>query len=340
MAIVRTGLPSRQAVLLRGAQEGVDFRPATVRGDAAVVSASRIRATRNVTNIFRDAPAATKQAGREWYPKAHDEAVAVGRTAGGSTRTGAGIIAAVSPSMSWENNIPAAHQLAGLPDHHIHAMGMANEAQKQASREIKAHEQVLGEGNAPAHLYQQHERARQAHMASRAILQGTPLNNQSTDNIIKGARIRAGETPESVLPQQKKTGNFYRNVADPSDPHPVTIDTHAHDAARMSKLPFKTNRGLSAIGRYDHFADAYRAATPRVGESHAHVVQATVWQHWKNSYGNDTGGARVSRAAPMDEELTGRDQAKQERAIAARSAATVKKRGLPPVDPAARAAGW
>lgn len=336
---VSPALPERAAVLARGAAEASSFEPIKVRGtDAEMLSRDRIRATRNVTNLFRSAPEATKQQGREWYPKAHDEAVAVGRRAGASTSTGAGIIAAVSPSMSWENNIPAAHQLAGLPDHHIHAMGLANEAQKGAAREIKQHEDVLGKGNAPAHLYQQHEQARRAHMATRSVLAGTPLNNQSTDNIVKAARIRSGEAPEHVLPMAVKTGNFYRNVNDPSDPHAVTIDTHAHDAARMSKLPFKTDRGLSATGRYNHFADAYRAAGPRVDESHAHVVQATVWQHWKDRYGTNTSGVRGASAA-ADEEATGRDRDRQERGIAARSAATVRKRGLP-VDPSARAAGW
>lgn len=330
-------LPSRSVVRTRGVSEAPTFRPeGPGRGiDPVTVDRHRIALTRNVTNIFRDAPPATVRAGREWYPKAHDEAIAVGRASGGDHIRGAGIIAAVSPSMSWENNIPAAHQLAGLPDHHVHAMGLANEAQKQASHEIAAHEAVLGKGNAPSHLYEAHARAKQVHMASRSVLQGTPLNSQSTDNIVKAARIRSGESPESVLPQQKKTGNFYRNVADPSDPHPVTVDTHAHDAARMSKLPFKTDRGLSAVGRYDHFAAAYRNATPRVGETHAHVVQATVWQHWKDRYGNAT----APKAAPVDEELTGRDREKQERGIAARSAATVKKRGRP-VDPEAQAQGW
>lgn len=354
---VRTSLalPARGVVRMRGLAEASTFKPEGPGqgADPVAVDRHRIQLTRNVTNIFRDAPAATVQAGREWYPKAHDEAVSVGRTSGGDVRRGAGIIAAVSPSMSWENNIPAAHQLAGLPDHHIHAMGLANEAQKELGSQIAGHERAAAHaaggkgpnvripGAAPAHLYEQHAAAKRAHMAARSVLVGTPLNGQSTDNIVKAARIRGGEDPESVLPQQKKTGNFYRNVADPSDPHPVTVDTHAHDAARMSKLPFKTDRGLSAVGRYDHFGDAYRNATPRVGETHAHVVQATVWQHWKDRYGTNTSGApRAPQPEMTEHDLpTGRDRDRLERGIAARSAATVKKRGRP-VDPEAQAQGW
>jgi hypothetical protein len=331
-------LPDRPVVLKRGLNEAAGFSPVTVPRDNVAASRARVSLTRNITNIYRDAPEATKVAGRQWYPKAHEEAASLGRNLGSDTRTGAGIIAAVSPSMSWENNIPAAHQIAGLSDRHIASMAMANEHQKAAASLIKEHEKVGGKGSAPAHLYALHDEAHAVHMATRSPLSGTPLNSQSTDNIVKAARIRSGESPESVLPQRLKTGNFYRNVNDPSDAHAVTVDTHAHDAARMSKLPFKTDRGLSAVGRYDHFAGAYRNAAARVGEDQAHVVQATVWQHWKDNYGNDTsaGGAKPG----VHEEPTGAARDRAEAGILARHDVTIKKYGRPPVDPQARAAGW
>jgi hypothetical protein len=327
----RTRAPQTRADMqARGLEDAKTFKPVAVpKKGADPAGRQRATLTRNVTNLYRDAPPATVRQGREWYPKAHDEAKTLGEAIGSDTRTGAGIIAAVSPSMSWENNIPAAQQYAGLSDHHVNRMAAANERQKGLARAIGQHERQYGKGAAPAHLYEQHAQATAEHMATRQHLAGTPLNNQSTDNIIKGARIRAGERPEDVLPMHVKTGNFYRNVNDPSDPHAVTVDTHAHDAARGVKLPFKTTRGLTAVSRYEHFAGAYRNAASRVGEPQAHIVQATVWQHWKDRFGNDTSGARGAAAKPdpwyWHEEPTGADRDKAERAIAARSAAVQRK---------------
>lgn len=352
-------LPDRSEVLERGAAEAGTFKAVSVPRDPVLRQRARTALTRNVTNIYRDAPPATVQKGREWYPKAHDEAVAVGRAVGGTTAHGAGIVAAISPSMPWELNIPAAHQMASphdVPDHALHQMHEANETQKTYASIIEHHERAAAQaagmprgkrikGAAPAALYEAHAAARDAHLHVRSFLTGTPLNNQSTDNILKAHAIRQGAAPESVLPMRQKTGHFYRNVNDPSDKEPVTVDTHAHDAARMSKLPFTTTRGLSSVGRYNHFADAYRNAAPRVGAELPHEVQATVWQHWKDNYGNDTSNAGgIAKTGGrgfehLEPEAVGKQRTSQEYEMAARARATVRKRGRV-VDPVAAAQGW
>ena len=294
---------SRSAMSSRATRAAKSFSPVDPR-DPKVFA----RVRRNVSAVAKDAPKETVEQGTTWYPRAHDIAATVGRANLGDTRRGAGIVAALSPSMSWDNNIGAAHQLAGLHPAHVEQMAHANEAQKSYAQLIAGHERAAAKkqgvegsnakvkGAAPAHLYELHEMARQEHMGTRSMLKGTPLDKQSTDNIVKAHRIRMGEAPESVLPMTAKTGHFFRNVVDPSDKEPVTVDTHAHDLGFGTKLPFKTERGLSSVGRYNAFAGAYQQASSRLGHETAGTTQAITWSHWRNLYGRaDDSGANVDQ---------------------------------------------
>lgn len=109
------------------------------------------------------------------------------------------------------------------------------------------------------------------------------FGGQTGDNVEKAKRISDGEHPEDVLGGHK-VRNFYRNIVNPSDPTPVTIDRHAHDIAvnmKYSGAHDESNaRGLSASNRYNHFADAYRTAAHRVGEPRTNAVQASTWLRW------------------------------------------------------------
>lgn len=87
--------------------------------------------------------------------------------------------------------------------------------------------------------------------------------------------ILTGADPSDVLPADKKTGHFYRNIADPSDPDPVTIDRHAHDVA-VGETYGQRQRGLGNATRYATLAHAYREASRRIGEL-PNVVQAVTW---------------------------------------------------------------
>lgn len=96
-------------------------------------------------------------------------------------------------------------------------------------------------------------------------------------------KVRAmlnGAAPESVLPMELKTGNFYRCIVDPSDPDPVVIDrwayrtaTGEYDGATGSK---GNNPGLSNKNRYNAIALAYRMAAVELGDI-AQRVQARCW---------------------------------------------------------------
>jgi hypothetical protein len=191
-----------------------------------------------ITGVYHAAGPEMQHEGKLWYPKAHDIATKVGKSArihsgsgsGGIEDhvRGAGIISALSPQMGWEQNVALAHDFA------------------------------------------RHGRA---------------AGKQTGDNLDKAEAIRDGEHPLDVLKPKgsraHKTENFFKNIADPSNPHPVTIDRHAHDLALGRSYTDAEDRGLGAAGRYNHFADAYRAAAHNLGVEHAHEVQASTWVKWR-----------------------------------------------------------
>jgi len=107
------------------------------------------------------------------------------------------------------------------------------------------------------------------------------VHGHTDDTLDKVRRILAGVDPVDVLPMTKKTGNFFRNILDPTDPVSVTIDRHAHDLAVGVKYGSQ-NRLLSAPGRYNMLADCYREAARRLGMLPS-VLQAITWLVWIES---------------------------------------------------------
>lgn len=100
------------------------------------------------------------------------------------------------------------------------------------------------------------------------------------DALAKVEAIMAGADPQDVLPMNVKTGNFFRCIADPSDPEPVVVDRHAHDLA-VGERYGERNRGLSSVKRYATLAHAYREAARKLGVIPS-VVQAVTWTVWKD----------------------------------------------------------
>lgn len=108
-------------------------------------------------------------------------------------------------------------------------------------------------------------------------------------------KVRAmlnGASPESVLPMDLKTGNFYRCIIDPSDPEPVVIDRWAYRTATGEydgATGWKGNNpGLSNKNRYAAIALAYRMAAVELNDI-PQRVQARCWVIEKDKEG-DTGG--------------------------------------------------
>lgn len=128
-------------------------------------------------------------------------------------------------------------------------------------------------------------------LACEAFESGT-ARRHTKDSCSKANRIMAGIDPESVLPMQRKTGQFYRCILDPTDPVAVCIDRHAYDIAVGIPLG-DWNRGLSAHGRYALLAHCYWEAAQRLGEIPS-TVQAATWVTWRdNIAGIGTRGSRV-----------------------------------------------
>ena len=118
-------------------------------------------------------------------------------------------------------------------------------------------------------------------LAGQMIQTGT--TRHTTDSLQKAERILQGEKPLDVLRGQKVT-SFYKNIVDPSEPHTVTIDRHAHDIA--VGVPFRGPKksdepspdlGLGEKGRYDFIADVNREASERLGIPIANKTQSTTW---------------------------------------------------------------
>lgn len=95
------------------------------------------------------------------------------------------------------------------------------------------------------------------------------------DALRKVRRILDGERPEEVLPMDSKTGQFYRCIADPTDPSAVVVDRHAHDVA-VGEIYGNAERGLSSKGRYQTLANVYLTLAELRGVIPS-TLQAITW---------------------------------------------------------------
>ncbi|GAA3838460.1 hypothetical protein GCM10022403_083690 [Streptomyces coacervatus] len=116
--------------------------------------------------------------------------------------------------------------------------------------------------------------AQNCQLAQRAMATGIPSGHVG-DALNKASKIIAGADPLEVLPIERKTGMFFRCIADPEDPDAVVIDRHAHDIA-VGETYGNRGRGLSNSRRYSLLADCYREAARRLGELPS-TVQAVTW---------------------------------------------------------------
>ena len=88
----------------------------------------------------------------------------------------------------------------------------------------------------------------------------------------KAQAILDGAAPEDVLPMDAKTGNFYRNILDPSDPFAVTVDVWAHRIATGDDK----SAGPRSDRDYRECAEAYVIVSGEFGEP-ASTTQAGTW---------------------------------------------------------------
>jgi hypothetical protein len=96
------------------------------------------------------------------------------------------------------------------------------------------------------------------------------VHGHFTSAVTKAKAIMDGTDPETVLPMDAKTGNFFLNILFPDLDGPVTIDRHAWRVATGEAIPSMTPK------RYRMASDAYRSAGQALGVP-AHIVQAGTW---------------------------------------------------------------
>lgn len=94
----------------------------------------------------------------------------------------------------------------------------------------------------------------------------------------KAMAILDGASPADVLPMAAKTGHFYTNILDPSDPYAVTIDVWAYRVATNDW----TATGPKSQRDYDECAEAYRIVAAERGEI-TNVTQAGTWNWARES---------------------------------------------------------
>lgn len=102
----------------------------------------------------------------------------------------------------------------------------------------------------------------------------------TSKQIDQARRIHEGENFRNVLPHGLKTYNFATLLENPHDEEAIAVDTHHHDLGTGMKMPWKTDRGLSSLGRYNTFADATRMVAKEKGML-PHEAQAVAWLGWK-----------------------------------------------------------
>lgn len=90
------------------------------------------------------------------------------------------------------------------------------------------------------------------------------IHGHTRDVLDKVGRIMSGTDPAMVLPMDKKTGHFYRCIADPTDADAVVIDRHAHDIA-VGEIYGDADRGLDSKSRYAMLALCYREVAAELG---------------------------------------------------------------------------
>jgi hypothetical protein len=155
-------------------------------------------------------------------------------------------MARLSPKTGADTNRLMAYQATNLTDKQVGHIHAANDFLNQASATKDPVEKEKLKAAALDHR-------------DRANLHGTPLNLQTIPNISKSLRNFHGETTDPLGTNNLghvKIYDFGNTIANP-DWHRQTVDTHwAHAAHGRIDIPYKTNIGLGAQGRYNGYQQA------------------------------------------------------------------------------------
>lgn len=188
--------------------------------------------------------------GSAWYPSAQKDAEFIGSESGQGTLAGAAALGRLSPGQDWDLNRLMGIQTLHMDDKATAAIQTAAEIPREKDERLK--ELAKTERN---------------RLRGVAGLPGTPLDNQTTDNVNKSLKVVQGTAePMSIFnihpKQSRKVSDFALTIAAGGEhPHAV-IDTHAYDAAMDSyTVPYNTgNIHMKKAGVYNFIQSAYERA--------------------------------------------------------------------------------
>lgn len=196
----------------------------------------------NILNLFNKCTGSEIQANRGWYNDANQFAQRIAEKYSMETFVVAGIIAAISPAVSWEQN------------------------KIDADRFIKRFKRTNDVPDGICTTYKKN------------VLKA--LKIAMTD--VSNADLAINEIYLILLGKQKqgnKTANFYMNIAFPKHREYVTIDRHAYRVAmgeENGRGAIRVN-----IGVYREVAIAYKKASEQTTLTVVEL-QAVVWCKYKN----------------------------------------------------------
>jgi hypothetical protein len=221
------------------------------------------------------APDDLLEEGINWYPSVNDATHTGARDLGISTAHGAGIVAAVSPSMDFEsNNINAFGEISGL---NPTEKAMVRESAR-ISRENKTFNRLLSESHrlrgesVPTNLLRR--TGRLPEVSSMLTERAPSIAPANDSNIVKALDILEGGDPEVILSRRTapKTNSFYRNIA--GDVSVATIDGRESDMTANRMRPWEIGRGIDSAAlpsgkrtRYEDHEDVLRAAMSDINKS-------------------------------------------------------------------------
>lgn len=200
---------------------------------------------RNLVKRTKEFTPESITAGKDWYPGGQEDSEYIGSEAGVGRLGGAAILGKLSSGTEWGKNRMMGLQLLRITD-------------KQHSLIRRAGELPGDEGKV---------------LRRRAGLSGTPLNLQTTANILDALKVRNNDVkPLEVFKENpngsRKTSDFTKTL-DTGGAHPfATIDTHAYDAALDSyHIKYGVgNEHLAKAGVYNFMQNVYAHA-------HAHALK-------------------------------------------------------------------
>lgn len=243
-------------------------QPPSVRGlESRIINQMQRNLLRLGTHVSEGGLATDEdiEAGETWYPTGQEHSRRIGAMLDSTQRVGASLISSLSPQTEWERNLIRAHDIAlhGRPTHPMGHWGESNistdpswspDDRIRKARAIMDHAQEggLGEGR--------------FNISMRSRIQNSSIVAPAMKN-------------KPVFSEGLKTHNFQENLDNPLDPRWVTVDTHAHNAG-VGSITSSALTGLSSIGRYNIFAQAYHGAARELG-IHPQEAQARIWTAWK-----------------------------------------------------------